>query len=127
MPVVSLQDCGCPAILLGEEYVLEPFIQGSLRLKFQWYFTPTGLMEDAYFLEHGNSTSLTLPSLRFEDNGTYWIEVSNELGSVLSEKVDIIVWRNLFFHFFFLSRNIKIGQNILSCPRSILTYLFKFR
>jgi hypothetical protein len=75
-PVITLQPWGDTAVA-GQYHVLTVSAQGTPPLLYQWY-------RDGQALNDATNRTLVFPAIAADQSGTYWAEVANHAGSVLS-------------------------------------------
>ncbi len=91
---MALLPIGAPVVLTpmtnvstfsGVAVVIATYVNGQYPLTNQWYKAPSTLLAGQ------TNATLTLPNPQSSDSGTYYLAVSNALGSVLSSNVTLTV------------------------------------
>ena len=82
-PVIQTQPTG-GAVLVGGDISLSVEAIGSGIISYQW-------RQDGVVLDGQTQTSLDLVGLKFSDEGSYSVAVSNEAGITNSQAVDVLV------------------------------------
>jgi hypothetical protein len=82
-PSITVQPSGITAPE-GGRAVFQAAAEGKAPLWYAWY-------HDSRLVFDGSSSALSLPNLNAQDSGEYWVVVSNQDGSVTSDRVRLTV------------------------------------
>jgi hypothetical protein len=78
------------SVSVGQPLTLTISASGAEPLGFQWY-GPSGMLTDGDRVQGATTASLTIADLQVDDNGEYYVAVSNAFGSIQSVPVQVRV------------------------------------